>query len=155
MQRIEVPADLERAVHDTEGWVSLPEHVAAPEVLDRLVQEELADLPKSIVRRVAGRLERLRAPRILRTRVERARAARNEPRRLRPYSKALLAAGFLAVIVAAGLLFDQRRSDAPVTYDFVVERVKPSELRGRHMQGLLAGVTGGWTDVALRKGENP
>lgn len=65
----ELAADVEL---ETPAWAPLLEGLApltAPSVLDRLVDEELADTPKALTRRLVGGLFRKDSPRVLTVRV--------------------------------------------------------------------------------------
>lgn len=143
-----------RAVADLTS-VAAPDELArriaiprAPEVLCRLVAEDLADPAKAVASRYAGRLARLRAPADLEERL--GRAARRPAARFAPL--ALVAFGVLlsvsALVLAHVLRSDGRgAADAPRELVLVVERVESVRDLDPVAGQLLSGFTGGLLDA--------
>lgn len=141
LARWSVPGELDRKVLERERL----DRPATPEVLDRLVSEDLRDPSKAIARRFAGRLARLAAPPELRRRVERALGANGhgQPRRV---SRALqLAAAIMVVGLGGGLLWMRGKSEP--RYSFEVVRVSASASTDPVLRGMLSGLSGGLLDA--------
>lgn len=120
----------------------------APHVLDRLVDEELREPSKALVRRFAGRLPRLTAPSELDARV--ARMLATGARAPRSTRGPLLRAAALLVVFGAGagvlFWFGGRESKAAELIAVRIERVhSPAEL-GPEARALLGGLTGGLSE---------
>lgn len=142
LARWNVPSELDRKV-----WAeSVADAPAAPDVLGRLVEEDLRDPSKALARRFAGRLPRLTAPDELLERVERAMSARAErPRaRVARYAPALVALGIATIALVA--LWSKR--DAGVReYSFEVRRATVASL-APEARSILDGLSGGSISAA-------
>ncbi|MBK7878842.1 MAG: hypothetical protein IPJ77_24550 [Planctomycetes bacterium] len=146
MGRVEPPRELDQKV------LGLPPGLRAPQVLERLVDEELREPSKALARRFAGRLERLEAPAELDARVV-AELARSRPE-LAPDAKergqALkwAVASFLVIVsLAIGVWYGASDAQAAPSIAFRIERVQDaSELDGM-ARALAGGLTGGWSEV--------
>jgi hypothetical protein len=147
LSRWEVPVELDTKVLHDESRLTMGERAKAPRVLERLVDEDLHDPPKAIARRFAGRLERLRAPGILRSRVASeplapiAASSSTRARRVRVLALAGLAAA--AVLLITGGIYWSRapRYSFDVVHETSLERFDPV------VSSLLGGVTGGLSDA--------
>ncbi len=132
------------APEDLERRIALPR---APAVLDRLVEEDMADPAKALVSRFVRRLERLRAPDELAERL-RSIPARSPGRLLTPV---LVAAGLVLVVgslVLTQVLRGGREPSAPTNgIVFVVERVDSVRDLDPVAGGIVAGFTSGWSDA--------
>src|SRR5262249_5459315 len=96
-----------------------PTHVLrAPAVLARRVDEDLRSSSGALARRFAGRLERQRAPRALRERLQRSALTLLRPTAAR---RSLVAAAALVVLLVAGGLWYERRAAKPKAEDFGFE----------------------------------
>jgi hypothetical protein len=166
LSRWEVPAELDTKVLEGERsrdvWGESPK---APRVLDRLVDEDLHDPPKALARRFTGRLERLRAPGVLRARVEHGALAsssapesepaggRNTLRELagRRTLRVLVLVGLsaaAAVLVVSGIYWSRApRYSFDVVHESSLEKFDPV------VSSLLGAVTGGVSDAHPLQGE--
>lgn len=142
-----VPSELDAKILEGELESKLREGTKAPSVLDRLVDEELHDQPKALVQRFAGRLERLRAPGVLRVRVERSAEGRFSfgRRRMRMLAAASLVLVLLLTVGGGIYWLEKPRYSFEVVHERSLEGLDP--VAG----SLLGGLTGGLTD-ALRSG---
>jgi hypothetical protein len=146
LARVAVPEHLEHAVARTAAPAApaAVEALAAPEVLSRLVEEELADPAKARVRRFVGSLERAAVPAELADRIE---AALAKPRPRRWFRSRLIAGGltlaFLAVLAVAW------RADSLAAAKRHVEwvRVESASELSPFAASLAAGLTGGATEL--------
>jgi hypothetical protein len=132
--RTSAPADLELRLTGR----------AAPAVLDRLVEEELADIERARVRRWLGRLPRLGAPAELRQRVA---SGQRRARPLVPLGAALVT---LALVGGALALVEILRPPAVGPERgprLVVERVRSPADLDPMARSLLGGLTGGLSDA--------
>lgn len=146
----ETPDELDvRVRHMAEQPFTAPRK-SAPAILDRLVEEEVADLQKSVAARMASRLETRRAPGDLLRRLEQVDPTRHE-RQERRGSRLLPVA---ALMVVAGLAWNfvgdsqRQRGGTPAperAYDFEIVRVDTLEgLRSGEIRSALDGLGGGW-----------
>ena len=146
LTRREAPQELEERLVEP-----LPR--SAPDVLDRLVAEELADPAKSMSRRFAGRLARLRAPATLERRVEAelrgmgprpssrdASAASRPSLRLGPFAAA---AGLAALLFAGRALWTPAEREAPPKLSFEVQRASSLGELNPAARGWVGGIAGG------------
>jgi hypothetical protein len=149
LSRRKVPAELEAKVLEEELGRMLREASGAPKVLDRLVDEDLRDPPKALARRFSGKLERLRAPGVLRVRVERTAGKRFSlaRRRLRVLAAACLVVVLLLSIGGGIYWLEKPRYSFEVVHESSLEGLDP--LAG----SLLGGLTGGMTDAHSSSGE--
>lgn len=143
LSRWNAPVELEAKVLDEELGRMLREAPHAPSVLDRLVDEDLCDEPKALARRFSGKLERLRAPGVLRVRVERTAGKRlsRASRRLRVLAAACLVAVVLFSIGGGIYWLEKPRYSFEVVHETSLEGLDP--LAG----SILGGLTGGLTDA--------
>ncbi len=145
LARVDVPSSLDRAVERVAGEVVLraPTQVSAPDVLRRLVEEELSDPSKARARRFVGSLPREFAPAELDARVAAELAKPERPRRFR--SK-LLAASFALVVLAISieLAISVRVSRSRIQW---VEASDPSELSPM-AASLFSGFSGGASELS-------
>ncbi len=155
--RVSSPAELESAVdaeldavlgEETREADGEPERLRAPAVLDRLVNEELADPVRARVSRYLGSLRRRRAPQRLRARLALSLEERefSGPRRIRGvlWGGLSLAAG--ALLAWYGSLSLDRWGEGrrqPAGYDFAIERMSSSEGLSPMALGHLDGLSGG------------
>lgn len=150
LARWNVPTELDSKVLEPQDGRSLVERSAAPDVLDRLVSEDLRDPSKAITRRFAGRLERLSAPADLRRRVERLFGARVAARM--PRASLFLRAAVVVLLVAVGGGLFLMRGDKPERrYSFEVRHASAQAVDPM-IRGMLNGLSGGLLD-ATQKGE--
>lgn len=143
LSRWNVPSELDRKVWEE----SAEDAPSAPDVLERLVEEDLRDPSKALARRFAGRLTRLSAPDELLGRVEQAMAARAvRPRaRVVRYAPALVALGIATIAFVA--LWSKR--DAGVReYSFEVRRATIASL-APEARSILDGLSGGSLSAAI------
>jgi hypothetical protein len=152
--RLHSPPELDGAVDSTASQHvrNLRGRRSAPQVLERLVSEELADPAKARVRRFVGSLRRLSAPSELDARVR--TSDRRSPRRGRTLNRRVAAAGLLAAllgIIATPLFLTRPAADA-TRYPFRVERVGAfgpersahlSPLHDELVRELIDGASGG------------
>jgi hypothetical protein len=148
LNRWSVPAELDARVLDQERERIAREASKAPSVLDRLVDEDLRDPPKALAQRFAGRLERLRAPGVLRVRVERTAGNRFSlgRRRLRVLAAASLLVVLLFSIGGGIYWLEKPRYSFEVVYESSLDGLQP--VAG----ALLGGLTGGMTDAVSPSG---
>jgi len=137
--RQEVPAGLDPFLGAAgSALLSGVGRVAAPAVLERLVEEELRDPQQALMRRYVSRLRRIDAPASLRTRVQQVlRAPRRSMGR-----RAVLAGAALVVLCAAmwgwwSLEHVKPRPKFQVVFVDDLNQLDPLAL------GMLAGLTGG------------
>lgn len=145
LARWNVPTELDRKVLEPQDGRSLVERSTAPDVLDRLVSEDLRDPAKAIARRFAGRLERLRAPAELRRRVERVFGARVTARMPRLPRFLQLAAAVLLVAVGGGLFLMRPKPER--RYSFEVRHASAQASVDPMIRGMLNGLSGGLLDA--------
>jgi hypothetical protein len=148
LSRWEVPAELDTKVLDESPELPIAERAKAPRVLERLVDEDLHDPPKAIARRFAGRLERLRAPGSLRSRVAGQPVvplSTSEWTSAWTRARVLTLAGLAAaavVLIAGGIYWSRApRYSFDVVHETSLERFDPV------VSSLLGGVTGGLSDA--------
>jgi hypothetical protein len=143
LTRWHVPAELDAKVLDEEYGRILRETSTAPAVLDRLVDEDLRDPPRARARRFAGRLERLRAPRALRLRVEQTADARRVAvrRRVRVAAAATLVLALFVSVSAAIYWLRKPKYDFEVVHETSIEGLDPMP------RAMLASLTGGMLDA--------
>jgi hypothetical protein len=142
--RVEVPEALEQKVLGPD-----PGRLQAPSVLEHLVDADLRDPSQALVRRFAGRLQRLDAPPELARRVAADLARpRSIVRRSRLPLWGIVAIGTL---FAGGVIASlwTRRSVTPSEsrLAFRIERVHDVNELGPEARDLLAGLSGGWSEV--------
>lgn len=143
--RWNVPAELDRKVLDAQDGQSLVPLTTAPDVLDRLVSEDLRDPSKAIARRFTGRLARLKAPAELGGRVARALSAGGI--RSGPRSRWLLPTAAVALFLALGASALLMRHPSTPHYSFEVRRGAQAATDPL-IRSLLNGVTGGALDAS-------
>ncbi len=150
LARWNVPGELDRKVLEPRAL----DRASAPDVLDRLVSEDLRDPSKAIARRFAGRLARLAAPPELRRRIERALAGRDAERASgtsdssmtrRPQRVLQLAAAVLVVVLGGGVFLMRGKSEP--RYSFEVRRVSLDASTDPLLRGMLSGLSGGLLDA--------
>lgn len=144
--RVDAPEVLDRQV-----LKDASSRLRAPQVLERLLEEDLRDPSLAAGRRLAGRLDRLEAPDELFGRVQRELerpVAAEENRRERSQALRWSIVGLVAVIgLALGLRYGLREVTAAPAITFQVQRVHDaSELDGL-ARDLAGGLTGGWSEV--------
>lgn len=147
LARVVVPEHLDRAVaRDAAPLAS--EKLVAPDVLRRLVEEELSDPSKARARRFVGSLERLEAPAGLAARV--AETLRR-PERKRSFRSRLLAGGATAaLLVCAAFVWAALSRDAQPARRGHIEWVR-AESTGELSPlaaSFLAGFTGGVSELS-------
>ncbi len=118
-------------------------------MLDRLVDEDLRDTSAALARRFAGRLDRRRAPPILRERLQQS-----------PFSvlrtdwkpRSLVAAAALVLLLTSGGWWLRRHAAPTETPDFGFELRYESGFGALDpmARSLLGGLSGGAVDVAAR-----
>lgn len=136
------PAGLEQRLGPGTAALGGVRRVAAPAVLDRLVDEELRDPQHALTRRYVARLQRLGPPPSLRERVAELLGAQSGPRR-RPW---LLASAALLVLV--GTMWSWWRIErASLRPRFQVVYVDDVEQLDPLARDLLYGATGGWSEL--------
>lgn len=143
LARWNVPGELDRKVLEPRAL----ERTKTPDVLDRLVSEDLRDPSKAIARRFAGRLARLTAPPELRRRVERVFGPRDVTRARRAPRILQLAAAVLIVALGGGVLWMRGKSERP-RYSFEVRRESVQASTDPLLRGMLSGLSGGLIDAA-------
>jgi hypothetical protein len=148
LARVDVPSSLDRAVERVAGEVAqrATSPVAAPDVLRRLVEEELSDPSKARARRFVGSLPREAAPAELDARVAAELARPERPRRFR--SK-LLAVSFAVVVLAISIqiAISMRASRSRIQWIAANDTSEISPMAAT----LFSGVSGGASDL-LRGG---
>lgn len=145
LSRLPAPAALEVIALDDARLDDAPIGAKAPAVLDRLVDEDLRDPAAAISRRFAGRLDRRRAPGVLRARLAGSSWTLRAPRGFR---LALPLAASLALLVLASVLILRRGrpgSGGDDEFQFVYESSLDS--MDPMARGLLSGLSGGVVDV--------
>jgi hypothetical protein len=142
LSRWNVPGELDRKVLESR----VLDRSTAPDVLDRLVSEDLRDPSKAIARRFAGRLARLAAPPELRRRVERVFGARDATRTRRAPRVLQLAVAVFVVVLGGGLLWMRGKSER--RYSFEVRRESVHASADPLLRGMLDGLSGGLLDTA-------
>jgi hypothetical protein len=164
LARWEVPVELDTKMLEQRSPGVWGESPKAPRVLDRLVDEDLHDPPKALARRFTGRLERLRAPGVLRARVEHGSLGASAPeseaaggrgtlrelagrRTLRVLVLVGLSAA-AAVLVVSGIYWSRApRYSFDVVHESSLEKFDPV------VSSLLGAVTGGVSDAQPLQGE--
>jgi len=156
LARLPLPLDLEGAVRsaaeqsvgDAEGRLLGRDRRAAPplrapSVLERLVREELSDLPRARARRFLGSLVRLGAPSALEPRVahDLTRVAPARARVPRGLAWGALAAGLLAVALLPSVL--REGTGGEVDVHFRVVRADTLEDLDPVSRALIDAVSGG------------
>ncbi|MFO1011939.1 MAG: hypothetical protein U1F29_17890 [Planctomycetota bacterium] len=149
MGRIEAPAVLDQKV------LGVPAALRAPQVLERLVDEELRDPSRALARRFAGRLERLSPPDELAARVE-SELARPRPdlvpdARERAQALRWVVASLVVIVsLALGVWYGGREShaNAKPALAFRIEHVRDARELGSMGRTLAGGFTGGWSEIA-------
>jgi hypothetical protein len=143
-----VPAELDAKVLDEEYGRFVRETSKAPSVLDRLVDEDLRDPPKAVAQRFAGRLERLRAPGVLRVRVERTAGKRFSMARREVRVAAAVALVVVLLFSMSAAIYWLRTP----RYDFEVVRETSIEGLDPIPRAMLASLTGGAPDAYRANG---
>jgi hypothetical protein len=115
-------------------------------VLERLVDEDLRNSSGALARRFAGRLERQRAPRVLRERLQRSAWTLLRPTAAR---RGLFTAAALVVLLVAGGLWYERRTAPPQAKDLGFEIRYESGLDAMDpmARALVGGLSGGIVDL--------
>ncbi|MCK6445762.1 MAG: hypothetical protein L6Q99_05160 [Planctomycetes bacterium] len=159
LARVDVPEHLaehlDRAVTRELSKAPPPftrEPLVAPDVLRRLVEEELSDPSKARTRRFVGSLERLRAPEALESKVVAALAA---PERTRSFRSRLLFGGSAALLAIAATFvwFTSNRGEVEAARGRIEwVRAESTDELSPLAASLLAGFTGGASDVVVRGG---
>ncbi len=144
LSRWNVPGELDRKVLEPRAL----ERSIAPDVLGRLVSEDLRDPSKAIARRFAGRLARLAAPPELRRRVERVFGPHDVTRARRAPRILQLAAAVFVVVLGGGLLLMRGKPERQ--YSFEVRRESVHASTDPLLRGMLDGLSGGLLDTAQR-----
>jgi hypothetical protein len=124
LSRVQPPKELDHAVADVTAGPASGLRATAPQVLDRLVAEELADPAKARSRRFIGSLPRLAAPTALAQCVESAVATALRPAapsRTR-FARAVFAVAALILAVAVPILV-QYSGHAAAERPFRIERI--------------------------------
>jgi hypothetical protein len=144
LTRWAVPAELDARMLGAERERNLGDAAAAPGVLDRLVAEELQDPPKAMSGRFARKLQRLRAPGVLRVRVERTAENRSwtARRRLRMLVTASLALLFVFMVSGGIYWLEKPRYNFEVVHERSLDALDPM------VKSLLGGLTGGLADAS-------
>jgi hypothetical protein len=121
----------------------------APAVLDRLVDEDLRGASAALARRFTSRLERHRAPSVLRERLQRSALSLFRPRASR---RNLLAAAALVLLLAGGGLWLRQRSARDVDQDLGFEIRYETRLDAMDpiARSLVGGLSGGIVDLGPR-----
>jgi len=159
LSRSSVPRELDRKVLDpAAGDFPAPSSIT-PQVLERLITEDLRDPSKVVARRIASRLRRLQAPDELFARVDGAlRAGDVRPAPVRRAAWRAVAGGLLCASVAGFFLWRERDlvvRPAPPTYRFQVEYASSLAELDPVARGLLASVSGGLTALPGIESEHP
>ena len=125
-----------------------PWMLRAPAVLDRLVDEDLRDASAGVHRRITSRLERRRAPRALRDRLERSSRLLLGPR---PMRRLRAAAAALLLLAGGGLWLRLRApGEAASGADFEVVHEARLDAMDPMARSMLAGISGGIVDLGGR-----
>lgn len=144
--RLEAPRELDQHVMRTSAH-----RLRAPQVLERLVDEELRDPGLALVRRFAGRLHRLEAPSELLGRVQAELAAPHASTAARRERLLAVRWSILGVVVVVGLLlgieFGTRETQAAPALTFEVRRVNDASELDAVARQLAAGLSGGWSEI--------
>lgn len=140
--RVEVPAELERKVLGDEE-----RRLHAPFTLERLVDEELRDPSKALVRRFASRLPRFDAPEELFQRVHSSLGRMKPSVEHRVVWRITALATFF--VVSGGLFtwFGLRETHAASALTFRVEHVQSGSELGPVASELFSGLTSGCSDL--------
>ncbi|MCC6409667.1 MAG: hypothetical protein IT453_21110 [Planctomycetes bacterium] len=148
LDRVEVPEHLDHAVARTAAPIA-PAPLAAPDVLRRLVEEELSDPSKARAQRFVGSLERVAAPDQLFARVQ---GALTQPPPKRSFRSRLLAGGAALVVVAttAILWYSNSRETPRARIQWV--RVDSVDELSPLAASFVAGLSGGASDVSTGRG---
>lgn len=117
----------------------------APAVLDRLVDEDLRDPAAAISRRFAGRLDRRRAPGVLRARLAGSGWTFRSPRGVRRLLP--LAAGVVLLVLTSVLIIRRGRPGSGADDEFQVVYESSLDSMDPMARGLLSGLSGGVVDV--------
>lgn len=138
---ISMPPEVDHAI-----W---PLDLSAPHALDRLVDRNLQDPTNSIARRVAGRIERLQAPRDLDARVGQVYAfgAKRRERAARRLAFSTAALVLVAITVTATWLIARSGDVAAAEPQFVIERVTSPDAFDPLLRSTLSGLLGGAPDA--------
>ncbi len=143
LERASVPGELEERVETLALW---PEELSAPVELDQRLDQELRAPTQAMSQRFLAKLDRLRAPPVLETRVA---AGSAEGRR-----RALAIVGGLLLLIALGSLTVQRWSadqiEAPqqrVAIRWQVETVESAEDLDPIARALIGGLSGGASEI--------
>lgn len=117
----------------------------APAVLERLVDEDLRNSSGALARRFAGRLERQRAPLVLRERLQRSAMTLLRPSTAR---RTLLAAAALVVLLVAGGLWIQHRPFRRAEdFGFDIRYESRLDAMDPMARSLVGGLSGGIVDL--------
>ncbi|MBI5432671.1 MAG: hypothetical protein HZA52_07570 [Planctomycetes bacterium] len=148
LDRVEVPEHLDHAVARTAAPIA-PVAFSAPDVLRRLVEEELSDPSKARVHRFVGSLERVAAPDELFARVH---GALTQPPPKRSFRSRLLAGGAAIVLVAAAAFawVSNSRETPRTRIEWV--RVDSVEELSPLAASFVAGLSGGASEVSAGRG---
>lgn len=140
LARLPAPPELVgRALED-------PTHVLrAPAVLERLVDEDLRNSSGALARRFAGRLERQRAPLILRERLQRSALTLLRPSAAR--RNLVAAAALVVLLVAGGLWFQHWKTPRAEDYGFQISYESGLDAMDPFARGLVGGLSGGIVDL--------
>jgi hypothetical protein len=145
LARLPAPSALEVIALDEARLDELPIGAKAPPVLDRLVDEDLRDQAAAISRRFAGRLDRRRAPGILRARLSRSNWSLQASRGVRLVLP--LAAGAVLLVLASVLILRRGRSGSGMDDEYQVVYESSLDSMDPMARGYLSGLSGGAVDV--------
>ncbi|MCE9593026.1 MAG: hypothetical protein K8S98_02435 [Planctomycetes bacterium] len=149
--RVEVPEHLDAAVA-RQASPAVARSLSAPDVLRRLVEEELSDPSKARARRFVGSLERVQAPAELAARLDDALSAPRVAQRSWTLRARLFASAAALVLVtsAVAILWSVREDTRKPRIQWV--HVDSTDELSPFAVALVAGLSGGVTDVASRGG---
>lgn len=151
--RVDVPEHLaEHLDRAVTRELSKREALLAPDVLRRLVEEELSDPSKARTRRFVGSLKRLPAPEALDAKVV---ASLTAPERTRSFRSRLLFGGSAALLAIAATFvwFVTGRGEVEAARKRIEwVRAESTDELSPLAASLLAGFSGGASDVIVRGG---